>query len=93
MDGVVPFDFFLENAGAPATPDRSGSVSKDLRLLACIVSDGLSLPGSAAHGQLTVRYCVQMIFPNPVSGFQKKFLKKSRGFCRIFIAGVKSAHG
>jgi hypothetical protein len=27
-------------------------------------------------GQTTVRYCVQMIFPNPVSGFQKKFLKK-----------------
>jgi len=55
MEGVVPFDFFLANAGALATPDRSGSVSKDLRLLACIVSIGLSLSDSAVHGQLTVR--------------------------------------
>jgi hypothetical protein len=78
MDGVVPFDFSLENAGASATPDRSGSVSKDLRLLACIVSDGLSLPDSAAHGANDRPLLCTNDFSE--SGFRvsEKILKKNR---------------
>src|SRR5215468_5275136 len=49
IDGVVQSDFSRANAGASATPDRSGSVSKDLRLVACIVSVALSLPDSALY--------------------------------------------
>jgi hypothetical protein len=49
MDRVGPFNFFLGNAGALAAADRTGSVSKDLRLVACIVSVGLLLPDSAVR--------------------------------------------